>query len=322
MATNNSSYNGTTPWNYGTGVAELKTAQEALEAGGLNWGVIKEPLVASLSTGELKSVRRKFTTRRDDNNTVIGIVGKNFRAVPNPEAMGIMDALALEASAKFEAVGSIGEGERVWMLAKLPNEVRIKESQDVIDQYLLMSNAHDGSKSLVMGFSPFRRYSNVIMNPCVRWGDRYLNDKLSIRHTKKFDEHIKEAKRVLKIQDEYFASLGEMFNQIADISITKDRLLEVLDKVLPVPIDGTNKGKAEGAREKLNELYTSENQANTFPNTGWSLFCAFSNYADHHKSFKSRKDEDGSKEQIRFLSIMEGASHNIKNNVLEALLRV
>jgi hypothetical protein len=116
--------------------------------------------------------------------------------------------------------------------------------------------------------------------------------------------------------------LGEMFNSIADISITKDRLTEVLDRVIPLPVDGTQKGKAEGARDKLHELYNTENQANEFPNTGWSLFCAFANYADHHKSFKSRKGEDDSKEQIRFLSIMEGASQDIKNNVLEALLKI
>lgn len=316
MASNNSSYANTTPWSYGTGVSELKTAAEALEAGHLTWGVIKEPLVAHLSTGEDKAVRKKYSVRRDDTSTVIGIVGKNFRPVPNLEAMGIMDALALENEAKFEAVGSIGDGERVWMLAKLPGEIRVK-GLDTVEQYLLLSNAHDGSKSLVMSFLPFRARSTSVMNTSTE----DVAASLSIRHTRKFDEHIKEARRVLKIKEDYFESLGDMFNSIADINVNKDRVFEILDAVMPLPLDGTNKGKAESAREKLMDLYNVENAVNPIPNSGWSFFCAASNYADHHKSFKSRKDEDGSKEQIRFLSITEGASQGLKEKVMAALLK-
>jgi len=316
MASNNGSYVNTTPWGYGTGVTELKTAAEALEAGHLTWGVVKEPLTAHLLSGENKAVRKKFTVRRDDTDAVIGIVGKNFRPVPNVEAMGIMDALAMENEAKFEAVGAIGDGERVWMLAKLPGTIRVK-GLDEVEQYLLLSNAHDGSKSLVMSFLPFRARSTAVMNTSTE----DVAASLSIRHTKKFDEHIKEARRVLKIKEDYFQSLGEMFDSIADIKVGKDKMQEILDAVMPLPVDGTNKGKAESAREKLMDLYNVENQVNPIPNSGWSFFCAASNYADHHKSFKSRKDEDGSKEQIRFLSITEGASQSLKEKVLEALLK-
>jgi phage/plasmid-like protein (TIGR03299 family) len=315
MSSNNGSYVGTTPWGYGTGVSELKTAAEALEAGHLTWGVVKEPLTAHLLDGSDHPVRKKYTVRRDDTDSVIGIVGKNFRPVPNLEAMGLMDALALEHEAKFEAVGSIGDGERVWMLAKLPGEIRVK-GLDTVEQYLLLSNAHDGSKSLVVSFLPFRARSTAVMNTSTE----DISASMSIRHTKKFDEHVKEMRRVLKIKEDYFQSLGEMFDNIADIKVGKDRLLEVLDAVMPLPIDGTNKGKAESAREKLMDLYNVENQVNPIPNSGWSFFCAASNYADHHKSFKSRKDEDGSKEQIRFLSITEGASQSLKEKVLNALL--
>jgi phage/plasmid-like protein (TIGR03299 family) len=319
MALNNSSYKGTLAWGYGTSVEGLATSQEAAQAGGLDWGVTKAPLVAvvpkSDGTFENQIVNGKFHVRRDDNDKIIGIVGKNFRPVPNLEAMGLMDALAQEAGAIFKSVGSIGDGERVWMMAQLPNSLRIKGSEDIIDKYLLLSNAHNGSKSLVMGFTPFRRMGASVMNIAVG----RLNDKLSIRHTAKFDEHVKEARRVLKLQEAYFEHLGIMFDGLADVPVDNKKFNEVLDAVMPLPTEGRTE-KAEGARERLESLWAAENKVNPFANTAWSLFSAFSNYGDHEKSFKSRKDDDGSKDQLRFLSIMEGSAQALKNDALSAIL--
>lgn len=319
MALNNSSYKGTLAWGYGTSVEGLATSKEAAEAGGLSWGVTKAPLVAvvpkSDGTFENQMVPGKFHVRRDDSDKIIGIVGKNFRPVPNLEAMGLMDALAQEAGAIFKSVGSIGDGERVWMMAQLPNSLRVKGSDDIIDKYLLLSNAHNGSKSLVMGFTPFRRMGASVMNIAVG----RLNDKLSIRHTAKFDEHVKEARRVLKLQEAYFEHLGIMFDGLADVPVDNKKFNEVLDAVMPLPTEGRTE-KAEGSRERLEALWAAENRTNPFANTAWSLFSAFSNYGDHEKSFKSRKDDDGSKDQLRFLSIMEGSAQSLKNDALSAIL--
>lgn len=319
MATNNASYVGTLPWAYGTQVSDLSTSKEAAERGGLAWGIHKDPLVAVVTKtdGETENqhVPGKFHIRRDDNNKIIGIVGKNFRPVPNLEAMGLMDALSQEAGAIFEAVGLIGDGERVWMMAKLPNSLRVKGSEDIIDKFLMVSNAHNGSKSLVLGFTPFRRMGSSIMNiACGR-----LHDKISIRHTAKFDDHVKEARRVLKLQENYFEHLGIMFDGLADIPINRAKFDEVLDAVMPLPTEGRTE-KAEGARERLEQLWAKENEINPFANTAWSLLTTFSTYGDHHKSFKSRKDEEGSKEQLRFLSVMEGSAQDLKNDALSAIL--
>jgi phage/plasmid-like protein (TIGR03299 family) len=323
----------TTPvaaWNHGTNVEGLQTSKECADAAGLQWGVTKAPLTAHLYKGEVNGValyldqpvKREFTITRDDNDVVLGIVGKNFRPVPNLEAFALLDSLAEESESKFEYAGYEGDGERVWMKVKYPREIRIKDNPDeVVSFSMFLTNAFNGSKSLVMHFAPILDKQATILNP-----SNFKQDTMSIRHTRKYDEHIKEVRKVLKLGNAYFDTVEDMFNNLADIKVNDSKFLEVMNSILPLPITDPTTGKApnstkvEGAREKLSQLRTEQNVLSQFPDTGWSTFVAISNYADHERSFKSRKDEAGSRDSIRFLSILEGASQAIKNEALEILL--
>lgn len=315
----------TPAWGYGTKVDGLQTSKECAEAAGLDWGVRKDPLVAHLTlpdgTTIDKLVKREFTITREDTNEVIGVVGKNFRAVPNLEAFALLDSLAEEAQSKFEYAGYQGDGERVWMKVKLPREIRIKDNPDeVVSFSLFLTNAFNGSKSLVMHFAPILNAQATIVNPSI-----YKSDTMSIHHTKKYDEHIKEVRKVLRLSDQYFDSCQDMFNNLADIKVDAAKFAEIMDTILPIPpadpVTGEqpNTKKVETAREKLSQLVDEANILSKFPNTGWSTFVAIANYADHEKSFKSRKDEVGSKDQIRFVSVLEGNSQDIKNEAIKVL---
>lgn len=311
MAVNNSSYAGTSPWHFGTDVTNLGTSEEALKAANLDWTVSKEPLVAQLPEGITKAVRAKFTMTRNDSRDVIGIVGKNFRPVINLEAFQILDALAGQGGAAIESAGQTGWGERVWMVAKLPGEILI--NGDKIEKRVILTNAHDGSKSLVMSFIPFNTRTNTALN---------LGGKshLSIRHTRKMDDHLKEAKRVLKMGSDYFDNLDQIFTNLVNEKITDDKFKAVLDRVLPIPTE-VKATKSENAREKLSELWGAE-VASSGQATGWGLLNAFASMADHHKAFKSKKGREGSQAEIRFLSIVEGTAQSFKNTALDAILAV
>lgn len=295
----------------------LKTSKEALEAGGLLWTVDKQPLTAHLPygpDGTNKLVPGKYANTRMDTLDVVGIVGKNFRNVQNEEAALILDALAQEVELKFKRVGDIDRGARVWMECELPGEVRIKETEDVIKQYVTMTNAFNGTKSYVMHVTPIRQKNQTAMN--ITYG---MSDAISIRHTKKFDDHIKEARKILKFQNDYLAELSTVFNSLADIKVGKDDFISILDTLMPLSTDPeVNNTKTENSRNKLSNLYLAENIDAELPDTGWSLFCAVSNYADNYRSFKS--SDDTTKEQNRFLAILEGESQAIKDRTITALL--
>ena len=46
--------------------------------------------------------------------------------------------------AMFETAGSLDSGKRVWMMARIPKELKAAKS-DIVNPYLLVTNGHDGA---------------------------------------------------------------------------------------------------------------------------------------------------------------------------------
>lgn len=53
---------------------------------------------------------------------------------------------------KYETAGSLQDGKKVWLLAKLPDNYII--SGDRISPYMVFSNSHDGSGSIKIAMTP------------------------------------------------------------------------------------------------------------------------------------------------------------------------
>ena len=146
-------YFGETPWHgLGTKLDEPATAAEAIAAAGLDYEVGLKPVI---TTDGIPVPQRKAVVRSDTDD-VIGVVGNNYVPIQNRQCFGFLDAVVAEGRLLYHTAGALGQGERVWLLAKLPSEIRVKNSDDLVNKFLLLSNTHDGSSALRVFFTPIR----------------------------------------------------------------------------------------------------------------------------------------------------------------------
>jgi len=207
------------PW-HGLGVVLERppaTIAEAIELSGLAWRVEREPI--AVDRGDAATVDDWWEPRceeisgywanvRQDTRQVLGIVGDRYRIVQNVEAFQFVDQL-IGSAMHFETAGSLHDGRKVWVLARLPQHIEI--GGDPVRCYVLLMNSHDGSTAVVAASTPVR----VVCQNTLNWGLERAHQRYSIRHTDKIREHVHQARQVLEISVDYYEQFKHTGDQLA-----------------------------------------------------------------------------------------------------------
>ena len=86
---------------------------------------------------------------------VLGLVTDRYKPLQNSEAFEFFDPIVDQETAFFETAGALGDGARVWVMAKMPQVMEIVRG-DECQKYLLLSNTHTGQGSVVVKFTARR----------------------------------------------------------------------------------------------------------------------------------------------------------------------
>ena len=115
------------PWHgLGTMVAEAPNSKDALRLAGLNWKVLQEPVY----TENKELIQGYKANVRDTDRKVLGVVTDRYKVIQNEEAFAFTDTL-LGEGVRYETAGSLQEGRRVWMLARLRGSLLLAVSGSV-----------------------------------------------------------------------------------------------------------------------------------------------------------------------------------------------
>ena len=96
----------------------------------------KRQVQKPLTTYDGSPVPGYFANIRDKDDKLLGVVTDRYTVIQNEDAFAFTDGL-LGAGVRYETAGSLSEGRRVWILAKLPNEYIIRG--DRISPYMVFS---------------------------------------------------------------------------------------------------------------------------------------------------------------------------------------
>jgi len=310
-------YYGKTPW-HGVG-RELEapaTAKEAIKAAGLNWSVESCPMFAKSECDTYYPVPDTYGIVRSDTKAVLGTVGRLYTPLQNEDAFSFFDSVIGEGQAVYHVAGSLGKGERIWALAKMPNSIRIKKTDDLVERYLLLVNAHDGSMSLKMFFTPIRV---VCQNTLIAaLGAKKKNDGISIRHFPDIHKKVGEAQRALGIATKAYGELGEMFDLLAGRQVKKQWLNDYIEQVIPASGDEAS-ARIKCMRLDVGKLFESpSNTVKGIGGTAWAAYNAVTEYVDHFRVVPKIR-QDNTK---RLSSIWLGSGAAMKRRALEVAVKL
>ena len=276
-------YFGELPWHrLGTRLDTPATAKEVITAAGLDYGVELVPLTTMF--GEPVPTRKAVV--REDSRQVLGVVGNNYVPIQNRECFNFLDSVVADGDLRYHTAGALGKGERIWLLAKLPNTIRIKNSDDITEQYLLLSNSHDGTSALRVYFTPIRV---VCANTLAAADRRSFGQGISILHKGDLSAKVTRAREVLGIAHRFFDDFGHQANILAGHYPSVDQLTHFFKMLYPDPPVG-ERTRTINIRQNLHRLF-EEGKGHDLPpirHTTWAALNAVTEYVDHHRLTRGR----------------------------------
>lgn len=217
------------PWHgLGVRVEEAPASADALRMAGLDWEVLQESIYTD--TGD-KISGYKANVRSTDRK-VLGVVTDRYKVIQNSEAFEFTDTL-IGSGVRYETAGSLSDGKKVWLLARLPREYIIGGER--ISPYLVFSNTHDGSGAVRVAVTPIRVVCNNTLNLALDTAKR----SWSMIHTGDIKGKIQEAKDTLFMAEDYMDNLGKEFERLRKIQMTDEQVREYIELLLPLEKNAT-----------------------------------------------------------------------------------
>lgn len=222
-------------------VSDCKTSEEVIRKAKLDWNVEKAPLYAEMPMSLNPNANQEgynrggnfysevggmFATFRKDLNIPLGVVKDKYTPVQNIDAFKFFDDAIGKNSAIWQTAGFFGNGEKIFVTAKLPKNIFV--NGDPINNYLVFATSHDGSMGVKVLLTPIRVVCENTLNAALQNNDGYV----SFKHTENVHAKIDAAAEILGVCDIRIKALEEMYNSFNKIHLTDDQAAEYFAKLI------------------------------------------------------------------------------------------
>ena len=267
----------------GARLSQVATAQEASEAASMGWEVEMRKVFIQTPSGQFMEVTDKKAVTRLDNGKVFGVFSNQYTPLQNRDAFTFFDSVVGAGEAIYHTAGTLGGGSRIWILAKLPGDLKLSNS-DVLERYILLANSHDGSLAVTMKPTTVRVVCNNTLSVAMG-GD--TNKLFRAVHTSSVMQRVNQARETLGLQEAYFAMMMRGIERLADESMNQVAADEFLLKLFgqeesPEAIST----RMQNQMDTVGDLFIS-GTGNHGVNR-WDMLNAVTEFVDHKRS----KDAD------------------------------
>jgi len=296
------------PW-HGLGkiIQDYPTSKEAIQFAGLNYTVEKTKVFTihkrneNFNNNENKMVPRIeipdfYATVRTDTDQVLGVVGKDYVLVQNEDAFSFFDSIIGGDGILYETAGALGNGERIFITAKLPDYIKVGNN-DLIEKYIFLTTSHDGYGSISAAFTPIR----IVCNNTLTAALSNCKNSIKIRHTQNVKERLEQAHKVMGISNQLSEHLGTIFNKWAKIKITDAKVKRLIQMAM-APNKEVLKNVESGNENELSTCFVNicdkvyeygiSSPSQLTETTKGTLFGAYNAITGYFQNVRSYKDEE------------------------------
>ena len=304
--------------------------EEALKAADMDFEWDLHPVHSTVVTEhgvELLDIPDKYavvrTNKANNKRDAYGPVGKRFTPHTLGEIFSFIDHLQ-GGGAVIETLGSLGRGEREFVVVRLPDTVMVG-GQDRSNLYLTGTTAFDGTQSTEFDLTAIR----IVCANTWKWAKDESKARAKVRHTSSLDvSDLEKARRVLDLSTSMAESMQALGNRLLGVTLSDADAATVVSTLFPFPdnvkpgmsldmLSAGEKRAVSTAQTNRQKVYTLYKGSPTAPggDNGWNLFNAVTEYADW---FSPVRGDD--KDAARAERILLGGMDTIKDRALELLL--
>jgi phage/plasmid-like protein (TIGR03299 family) len=276
---------------FGTALDAPPTLDETLAQAGLDWEVSLRPTFVGVGGQQVKTTHKAVV--RNDTEAILGVVGPRYHAVQNKAAFKAFEPFIESGAITMESAGSLSGGQRLWMLGKINIDPADVVKDDPVFNYVLLSNSHDGSLALRLGFTNVR----VVCCNMLHAGSAHnqKNSKLlRIRHTASAGEALEKIGETLNLAKRNFEATVSQYQAMAARGVRTGDLERFVQRVFkPEIVEG---GRWEDVRQDFHSVAVKnlvekieplmEDETNTLPGvkgTVWSMYNAVTHFLTHER---------------------------------------
>lgn len=301
-------YFGETPWHQlGTPLTteDLYDWQNACVKSGLDWEAELVPLL----TADTQAKVEHRAVRRKSDNRILGVVGPKYHVLQNRAAFQWFQPFLDAKEAALHTAGSLQEGSRIWVLAKLNRDPLVIAPGDEVEKFILLSHGHDGTLAVRVGFTPIR----VVCANTLALAHRADASKLiRVRHSASVIENLANIREVMNLANAEFEATAEQYRLLARKSINEADLRRYVKKVLKVEGDKISTRTANMIQDIIGRCESGKgNNLPSIKNTYWTAYNGVNEWLAYQR---------GHNESNRLNSLWFGNSANLNRYALETAL--
>ncbi len=319
-----------TAWHrLGITLPDHPSLDEALQAGGMDFGVEKRPYYRPVGVDDYLPSQEAFYIVRTDTGAVIGPrVGPDYTALQNRAAFEVLEPLVDAGLLLLDTGGALRGGADVWLqgvwnVEKMDPIVR-EVFRDEVETRATVVNNHNGTRAVQAMLTPVR----IVCANTLAMGTAASRKTISVKHTRSAGSAlVKAAEGLFGAVASGFKGVAEKYAALKLIRLTEEQFkVAVLDEVSPIEellalprSQWTNRtegaiDRAKRERKTLSYMWT-KGTGHTGDHSAWEAFGAVTESLDHRQDvFKVR---GGNHE-----TVVLGATARLKDKVLDNLLAV